>query len=154
MHCFASENQTYTETWLLALSLAFKGQQNLLLKNLQVKTRVENVRFLSWRIFFVGKYGIQSTNEMAFKRTVTLRASFRFRAIRFDAPTLLSFSGFTHARAKCPPVVELSLARSLALRARRSYDRATRSKARLVSKSILNYERKALIKNMSTTGAD
>ena len=41
---------------------------------------------------------------MAFKRTVTLRASFRFRAIRFDAPTLLSFSGFTHARAKCPPV--------------------------------------------------
>ena len=41
---------------------------------------------------------------MAFKRTVTLRASFRFPAIRFDAPTLLSFSGFTHAPAKCPPV--------------------------------------------------
>ena len=88
----------------MALSLVFKGQENLLLKNLQVKTRVENVRFLSWRIFFVGKYGIQSTNEMAFKRTVTLRASFRFPAIRFDAPTLLSFSGFTHAHAKCPPV--------------------------------------------------
>ena len=52
----------------------------------------------------VGKYGIQSTNEMAFKRTVTLRASFRFPAIRFDAPTLLSFSGCTHAHAKCPPV--------------------------------------------------
>ena len=83
----------------------FKGQENLLLKNLQVKTHVENVQFLSWRIFFVGKYGIQSTNEMAFKRTVTLRASFRFRAIRFDASTLLSFSGFTHARAKCPPVL-------------------------------------------------
>ena len=82
----------------------FKGQENLLLKNLQEKTRVENVRFLSWRIFFVGKYGIQSTNEMAFKRTVTLRASFRFPAIRFDAPKLLSFSGFTHAHAKCPPV--------------------------------------------------
>ena len=78
--------------------------KNLLLKNLQVKTRVENVWFLSWRIFFVGKYGIQSANEMAFKRTVTLRASFRFPAIRFDAPTLLSFSGFTHAHAKCPPV--------------------------------------------------
>ena len=88
----------------MALSLVFKGQENLLLKNLQVKTRVENVRFLSWRIFFVGKYGIQSTNEMAFKRTVTLGASFRFPAIRFDAPTLLSFSGFTHAHAKCPPV--------------------------------------------------
>ena len=41
---------------------------------------------------------------MAFKRTVTLRASFRFPAIRFDAPKLLSFSGFTHAHAKCPPV--------------------------------------------------
>ena len=80
------------------------GQENLLLKNLQVKTRVENVRFLSWRIFFLGKYDIQSTNEMAFERTVTLRASFRFPAIRFDALTLLSFSGFTHAHAKCPPV--------------------------------------------------
>ena len=87
--------------WVLKV---FKGQENLLLKNLQVKIRVENVRFLSWRIFFVGKYGIQSTNEMAFKRIVTLRASFRFPAIRFDAPTLLSFSGFTHAHAKCPPV--------------------------------------------------
>ena len=107
MHCFASENQTYTGPWLLALSLVFKGQENLLLKNLQVKTRVENVRYLSWRIFFVGKYGIQSTNEMAFKRTVTLRASFRFPAIRFDAPTLLSFSGFTHAHAKCPPVTRV-----------------------------------------------
>ena len=106
MHCFASENQTYTGTWLFGVESwkSLKGQENLLLKNLQVKTRVENVRFLSWRIFFVGKYGIQSTNEMAFKRTVTLRASFRFPAIRFDAPTLLSFSGFTHAHAKCPPV--------------------------------------------------
>ena len=28
----------------------------------------------------------------------------RFPAIRFDAPTLLSFSGCTHAHAKCPPV--------------------------------------------------
>ena len=69
-----------------------------------MKIRVENVRFLSWRIFFVRKYGIQSTNEIAFKRTITLRASFLFPAIRFDAPTLLSFSGFTHAHAKCPPV--------------------------------------------------
>ena len=82
----------------------FKGHENLLLKNLQEKTRVENVRFLSWRIFFVGKYGIQSTNEMAFKRTVTLGASFRFPAIRFDVPKLLSFSGLTRAHAKCPPV--------------------------------------------------
>ena len=106
MHCFASENQTYTGTWLFGVESwkSLKGQENLLLKNLQVKTRVENVRFLSWRIFFVGKYGIQSTNEMAFKRIVTLRASFRFPAIRFDGPTLLSFSGFTHAHAKCPPV--------------------------------------------------
>ena len=106
MHCFASENQTYTGTWLFGVESwkSLKGHENLLLKILQVKTRIENVRFLSWRKFFVGKYGIQSTNEMAFKRTVTLRASFRFPAIRFDAPTLLSFSGCTHGHAKCPPV--------------------------------------------------
>ena len=91
MHCFARENQTYTGTWLFGVESwkSLKGQENLLLKNLQVKTRVENVRFLSWRIFFVGKYSIQSTNEMAFKRTVTLLASFRFPTIRFHAPTLL-----------------------------------------------------------------
>ena len=59
----------------MALSLfkSLKGQENLLLKSLQLKTRIENVRFLSWRTFFVGKNGIQITNEMAFKRTVTLR---------------------------------------------------------------------------------
>ena len=75
MHCFASENPTYTGTWLFGVESwkSLKGQENLLRKNLQVKTRVENVRFLSYRIFFVGKYGIQSTNEMAFKRTVPLR---------------------------------------------------------------------------------
>ena len=75
MHCFASENQTYTGTWLFGVESwkSLKGQENLLLKNLQVKTCVENVRFLSWKIFLVGKYGIQSTNEMAFKRTVPLR---------------------------------------------------------------------------------
>ena len=47
---------------------SLKGQENLLLKYLQLKTHVQNV--------FVGKYSIQSTNEMALKRTVTLRASF------------------------------------------------------------------------------
>ena len=75
MHCFASENQTYTGTWLFGVESwkSLKGQENLLLKNLQVKTRVENVWFLWWRIFFEGKCGIQSTNDMAFKRTVTLR---------------------------------------------------------------------------------
>ena len=87
-----------------------KGQENLLPKNLKLITRVENGRVLSWRLFFVGKCGIQSTNEMAFKRTVTLRASFRFPAIRFDATTLLSFSGCTHALAKIPPVHEAPLA--------------------------------------------
>ena len=52
---------------------------------------------------------------MAFKRTVTLRASFRFPAIRFDAPTLLSFSGFTHAHAKCPPVILFQIAYQITL---------------------------------------
>ena len=75
MHCFASENQTWTGTVILGVESlkSLKFQQNLLLKNLQLKTRVENVRFLSWRTFFVGKYGIQNNNEMAFKRTVTSR---------------------------------------------------------------------------------
>ena len=84
MHCFANENQTYTGTWPFGVESwkSLKGQENLLLKNLQVKTCVENVRFLSWRIFFVGKYGIQSTNEMAFKRTVSLHESFWFPTIR------------------------------------------------------------------------
>ena len=58
--------------WRWVLKVFKAGQENLLLKNLQVKTRVENVRFLSWKIFLVGKYGIQSTNKMAFKRTVPL----------------------------------------------------------------------------------
>ena len=52
---------------------SLKGQENLLLKNVQLKTRVENVRFLSGITFFVRKYGIQNTNEMALKRTVTFR---------------------------------------------------------------------------------
>jgi len=56
--------------------MSLKGQENLLLKNEQLKTRIENFRFLSWRTFFVRNYGIQSTIEMAFKRTVTLRARF------------------------------------------------------------------------------
>ena len=75
MQCFASENQTWTGTVILGVESlkSLKFQQNLLLKNLQLKTRVENVRFLSWRTFFVGKYSIQNNNEMAFKRTVTSR---------------------------------------------------------------------------------
>ena len=51
---------------------SLKGQENLLLKNLLLKTRLENIQFFSRRTFLVGKYGIQSINEMTFKRTVTL----------------------------------------------------------------------------------
>ena len=46
---------------------------------------------------------------MAFKRTVIFCASFHFPTIRFDAPTLSSFSGCTHAHAKCPPVIAYSV---------------------------------------------
>ena len=58
MHCFASENQIYTGTVIFGVESlkCLKDQENLLLKNLQLKTRVENVRFLSWRTLFVGKY--------------------------------------------------------------------------------------------------
>ena len=71
MYCFASENQIYKGTVIFGVESfkSLKGPENLLLKNLQLKTCVENVRFLSGRLFFVGKYGIQSTNEMALKRT-------------------------------------------------------------------------------------
>ena len=72
---------------------SLKGQENLLLRNLQLKTRVENVRFLSWITFFVGKCDIQRTNEMALKRTVSnFTREFLISRHRFDAPTLLSFS--------------------------------------------------------------
>ena len=55
MHFFARENQTYTGTWLFGVDSwkSLKGQENLLLKNLQVKTPVENFWFLSWRIFLL-----------------------------------------------------------------------------------------------------
>ena len=46
-----------------------KGQENLVLKNPALKTS----DFCHGELFFVGKCAIQSTNEMAFKRTVTLR---------------------------------------------------------------------------------
>ena len=36
-----------------------------------------NVRFLSWRTFFVGKFSIQSTNEMAFKHYAIWRHQIR-----------------------------------------------------------------------------
>ena len=65
MHCFASGNQIYTGTANFGVESlkSLRLQENLLLKTLQLKTRVENVRLFSWKTFFVGKYGIQSTNE-------------------------------------------------------------------------------------------
>ena len=106
IHCFASENQIYTGTVIFGVESlkSLKDQENLLLKNLQLKTRVENVRFLSWRTFFVGKSVFKAPTKWPLKG-LKLYASFRFAAIRFDAPTLLSFSGCTHEHAKCPPVV-------------------------------------------------
>ena len=96
MYCFASENQIYTGTVVFGVETFNKGQENLMLKNLQLKTRVENVRFFCREEhFFFEKYGIQSTNEIALIKGLC-------PAIRFDAPTLLSFSECTHAHAKCP----------------------------------------------------
>ena len=98
MHCFAVKIRLIQEHDFLALSLESLKRPR---KPTAEKSKSENPRR---KRPIVGKYGIQSTNEMAFKRTVTLRASFRFPAIRFDPSTLLSFSGFAHAHAKCPPV--------------------------------------------------
>ena len=80
LKCIVSPVKLRSDTGTMIFGLNYfksiKGQENLLLKNLQLKTRVENVRFLSWITFLVGKYGIQNTNEMALKRTLALRASF------------------------------------------------------------------------------
>ena len=50
-----SENQIYTATVVFgAESLkSLQGQENLLLNHLQLKTPVQNVRFLSQRVFFL-----------------------------------------------------------------------------------------------------
>ena len=61
-------SDTGTPIFGLEYFKSLKGQGNPLLKNLQLKTRVENVRFLPWTTFFVGKDGIQSTNKMALMR--------------------------------------------------------------------------------------
>ena len=103
MHCFASENQIYEGTVIFGVE-SLKGQENPLLKNLQLKRLVENVRFLSWRAFFCSKVWYSKHQRNGLLKGLKLYASFRFPAIRFDAPTLLSFSGCTHAYAKCPPV--------------------------------------------------
>ena len=69
MQCFAGENQTYTGTEIFGVESlkSLKGQENLMLENPALKTS----DFFSWRAFFVGtEYDIQSTNEIAFKRTV------------------------------------------------------------------------------------
>ena len=90
MHCFANENQIYTGTVIFGVESlkSLKDQENLLLKNLQLKTRVENVRFLSWiTFFFFGKYGIQSTDEMTLKRAET----------RTDALPFTQLWGSAHA---------------------------------------------------------
>ena len=57
MRCFVRENQTYTGTVIFGVE-SLKGY--------------ENPPFLSWRTFFALKYDIQSTKEIAFKRTETL----------------------------------------------------------------------------------
>ena len=54
---------------------SLKGQENLLLKNLSLKTCVENVQFLSRGTFFVAMYSIQSTNEMSFNPFVRNRTN-------------------------------------------------------------------------------
>ena len=53
MHCFESLT-------------SLRGQENLMLKNPALKT----FDFCHGEHFLVGKYDIQSTNEIAFKRTV------------------------------------------------------------------------------------
>ena len=54
MHLFATENQTYTGTWLFGVEpwKSLKGQENLPLKNLQVKNpRTKSPIFVMENIF-------------------------------------------------------------------------------------------------------
>ena len=81
MHCFASENQIYTGTVIFGVESlkSLKDQENLLLQ----KSTTENPRrkrpiFVMENIF-CRKVGIQSTDEMAFKRTKILREFSIFR---------------------------------------------------------------------------
>ena len=80
---------------------SLKVQQNLLLKYLQLNTRVENVRLLSWRTFFVGRYGFQNINKMAFKITVTSREFFISRNQIWNAHVIVVQR--THACASKMP---------------------------------------------------
>ena len=67
MHCFANENQTYTGTVIFGVeSLKSLGSRKPNAENPALKT----CDVCHGEHFFVGKYDIQSTNEIAFKRTV------------------------------------------------------------------------------------
>ena len=68
MHCIATENQTYTGKVIFDVESlkSLRGQENLMLKNPALKTS----DFCYGELFFVGKYDIQSTNEITFKGTV------------------------------------------------------------------------------------
>ena len=70
MHCFASENQIYTGTVIFGVESlkSLKDQEKFTTENPRRKRPIfvmENI--------FCRKVGIQSTDEMAFKRTETLR---------------------------------------------------------------------------------
>ena len=62
LKCIVSPVKLRSDTGTVIFGVEYfksiKGQENLLLKNLPLKIRVQNVRFLSWIAFFVGKYGI------------------------------------------------------------------------------------------------
>ena len=65
-----------------------------------------------------------------------LYASFRFPVIRFDAPTLLSFSGCTHAHAKCPPVNAVAVTQlACLLKEKKVNDKTSGGQGHVVNKS-------------------
>ena len=66
MHCFASENQTYTGLVIFGVEYPVKVFKRSR-KPTAEKSRLEKVRFLSWRTFFVGKNGIQVPTKWLLK---------------------------------------------------------------------------------------
>ena len=76
LKCLVSPVKLRSDTGTVIFGLKYfksiKDQENLLLKNLQLKIRGQNVGFLSRITIFVGKYGIHQRNgfekDCSFKR--------------------------------------------------------------------------------------
>ena len=77
--------------------IKYQANYKLFIKNVATKQFFLAKKISEGWISLEGKYRNQKTSENKY--------CFQFPAIRFDAPTLLSFSGCTHAHINCSPVL-------------------------------------------------